>query len=132
MPIFVNAQEDSGRWDEYYRLRNWARLALASLSVGLYLLAYVPVPATEKLNKLSPAGVMTVVVLLIGVTAIIVAAPVLRWMEWRCPRCRSKFAQSRYFSGSIFLLVSLLWRLVYPSRCGHCGLRCGAPTDYEI
>jgi hypothetical protein len=132
MTISINTQQGSGRWNEYYRRRNWARLAVLGLAGALGLLPFIPVATTDAPSKLPPSAGLAVVIAVITLAVVGVAAPVLRWMEWLCPRCHSKFAESKYWSASIFMLVPLIWRLVYSSRCGHCGLHCGAESDSEI
>src|SRR5271154_671011 len=103
-------QSDSQRpWKEYYALRNRARLGLLTTTICLYLFVVKP-PSTllDRLNNLPDALKLTVVLAGIGLVTIVVAAPVLKWAEWRCPRCGNKFAHPKTeFGGSSFFFTQL-------------------------
>src|SRR5882724_10038390 len=79
-------------WREYYALRNRARLSLLVIPICLYLLLVKP-PAMllDRLNNLPESLKLIVVLVSIGLATIVFAAPVLKWVEWRCPRCGEKF-----------------------------------------
>src|SRR5271154_3676977 len=124
-------QSDSQRpWKEYYALRNRARLGLLTTTICLYLFVVKP-PSTllDRLNNLPDALKLTVVLAGIGLVTIVVAAPVLKWAEWRCPRCGNKFAHPKTEFGGLFVLLYTAWRLVSGWRCATCGFSCG--TDLE-
>lgn len=112
-------------WAEYYRLRNLARLSLLSIPVGLYLLLSVPETLKSRLNDLRFPAQITLIFGVIGIMAIVFSVPVLKWVEWRCPRCGEKFVQAKGQFG-YYALGRALWRLVFNSRCATCNLRSGA------
>ena len=118
-------------WREYYALRNWARLSLSAITVCLYLLLVKP-PNTllHRLNNLSEPLKLTVVFVGLGLATIAFAAPVLKWAEWKCPRCGNKFVQGKMEFGILFILPLIGWRLVLGmGRCAMCRLPCGAGLE---
>jgi hypothetical protein len=112
-------------WGEYYRLRNWARLSVIAIPVTLYIVLSTRVPLSLKLSTLSFPIQVTALFSAIGLATVAFAAPVLRWAEWPCPRCGWKFAQPKIYLGKL-VLIFVLWRLVFDSRCSDCKLPCGA------
>jgi predicted RNA-binding Zn-ribbon protein involved in translation (DUF1610 family) len=112
-------------WAEYYRLRNWARLSLVGFPVALYLVVQTPEPLLLRLNALPETSLIAVIFVFLGAGAVVFSIPLLRWIEWRCPRCGEKFAAPRANFG-LFTLVFVLWGLAFGSRCGGCKLECGA------
>jgi hypothetical protein len=120
----VAVREPSEIWDEYYRRRNWARLDLIAAPLGLYLLLQTPKPILNWFNALPDPAMMTLLFAVIGLMTICFAIPLLRWVEWQCPRCGEKFAEPK-FSVGILTIVLLVWPLVVDSACNHCELRCG-------
>jgi hypothetical protein len=116
-------------WRDYYARRNWARLTLLVLPIGLYVLfVQPPLLLLDKLNALPLAPQLILVFGIIGVTTIPFAVPILRWVEWRCPRCGEKFVQPKvqWLFGFLSLAVYIAWRLVFKWRCATCKLPCGA------
>jgi hypothetical protein len=121
----LDIQQD---WAEYYRLRRSARLSVLALPIALYLLVEGPIAAwlTRTLGALSPRFQSAIIFSIICLATVLVAMPVLKWVEWRCPRCREKFAQPAVDFG-LFTLIPVCWRLVFDSHCARCNLQCGSP-----
>jgi hypothetical protein len=116
-------------WRKYYALRKWARLSLLALSICLYLLLVKPPEMLlDKLNNLPDSLKVTVVFVGIGIATILFAAPVLKWAEWRCPRCGEKFEQPKMQLGTYYLLLLIAWRLVLGRHCATCGADLGQPN----
>jgi len=121
-------------WSEYYRLRNWARLSLVTLLAALYMLIRVAESLSFELSRLRFGLQIAIIFSIIGVGAVLFSVPMLRWADWRCPRCGEKFVQpKKYFlwpSALLILLVLaiLVWRLVFDPGCSNCKLRCGTPV----
>ena len=114
-------------WREYYALRNRARLSLLAIPISLYLFLVVfPNTLVDKLNNLPDPLRLIVVFVGIGLATIVFAVPVLKWAEWRCPRCGEKFAQPKMQFGTIYLLLLIGWRLVLGWHCATCKLPCGS------
>src|SRR5271156_1914512 len=87
-------------WDEYYRRRNWARLDLIAVPLGLFLLLQTPEPILNWFNALPDPTMIILLFAVIGLMTICFAIPLLRWVEWRCPRCGGKFAEPRSSMGN--------------------------------
>jgi hypothetical protein len=113
-------------WAEYYRLRNWARLSLVSLPAALFMSIRMPEPILLMLNALPLDSQLAIIFVIIGLGAVFFSMPVLKWADWRCPRCGEKFVQRKIYFGFL-ALTPLVWRLVFNSSCPTCKLRCGAP-----
>jgi hypothetical protein len=118
-------------WSEYYRNRNWARLTLVALLAGLCLLIQKHETLSLELSRLSFGLQIAIVFLIIGIATVLFSIPMLRWAEWRCPRCGEKFAQPKSYSvwisafSILLVLTILVWRLIFQSSCSNCQLRCG-------
>ena len=110
------------RWQEYYALRKRARLSLLAL---LIVLALVVEPLLIWLiDRVSSQGAQLAILYGGGILVIIAfAVPVVKWAQWRCPRCGKRFAQSAAVPGNVFAIVP---RLLFPWRCANCRLDCGA------
>ena len=123
-PLKINLKGNSdSAWAEYYRLRNRARISVISLPVALILLVLDPASLMTRvrdfLSGLSPSFQIGVVFGLIGCATILIAAPLLKWSEWRCPRCAHRFALPPPLGQ--FTIVPLLARLVVDWGCASCG-----------
>ena len=119
------------QWNEYYALRNRARLSLLAMAVCLYLLVVKPPNALlDKLNSLPDPIKLTVVLVGIGVATIVLAVPLLRWAEWKCPGCGNKFVQPGFEFGILTVVTYIAWRLVSGWHCAICKLPCGAHLEH--
>jgi hypothetical protein len=117
-------------WEDYYRLRNWARLTLLALAIGLYILVEFTTPLSSRLSGLSFPLQLTVIFTAIGLCTILISIPVLKWAEWPCPRCGWKFVQPKLHWGNpLLVFVLVLRRLVFDSSCAGCRLKCGDSTN---
>jgi hypothetical protein len=123
----IPPSDSEQNWQEYYARRNWARLSVLAIPIGIYLLLVLPPREwVRKLNDL-PLGLQSTVILgTIGLMGIAFAAPVLKWTEWRCPRCGEKFVQPKVQIGIYYLLFLIPWGLVFRRRCATCKLPCGS------
>jgi hypothetical protein len=61
---------------------------------------------------------------LLGLAAVLFLTPILRWIDWRCPRCGDKFALPKAHTG-VAVVALMLRKLIADSRCSSCGLECG-------
>lgn len=114
-------------WREYYTRRSWARLSVFLIPIGIYLLlALPPRKWIWKLNALPFGLQVTFIFGTIGLMVFAFAAPILRWAEWRCPRCGEKFVQPKVQIGIYYLLFLIAWGLVFRKRCATCNLPCGS------
>jgi len=114
-------------WSEYNRLRNWARLTLVALPAALYLLIQKHETLSLELSRLSSGLQIAIVFVIIGIGTVLFSIPMLRWADWRCPRCGEKFAQPKAYFGTL-TIISLARRLIFDSSCTACKLRCGTPV----
>jgi hypothetical protein len=129
MPELIPTQEiTQPNWMEYYRLRRWARIGL----LGFVLAAFcVPIVVAVAAHNLPTAVELALFFVSMAATAIVCFRPLVRWFNWRCPRCGEKFAEPKasraWLKGPqpVHLLIPLLWRLAVNSRCGSCKLACG-------
>jgi hypothetical protein len=97
-------------WREYYARRTWARLSILSIPIGIYLLlALPPREWIWKLNALPFGLQLTAIFVTIGLMGIAFSAPILKWAEWRCPRCGEKFVQPKVQIGTYYVLFLILW-----------------------
>jgi hypothetical protein len=113
----LNGRVQESQWADYCRRRNGARLSLVVLVVFLGFLIVPPPQLTRELGRMPP-----IALLLAFFAAIVVfVAPVLRWVEWRCPQCGSKFAQGQTSWGWLLTLIPVLLRLFVDAHCRNCG-----------
>jgi len=121
MAYVAGSSEQSCR--EYYSVRNRARLSLLAIPICLYLLFVKPPEILlDRLNNLPDSLKLTVIFVGIGLATVLFAAPVLRWADWKCPRCGEKFVQPKIQFGTYYLLFIIVWRLVLGRQCATCGV----------
>jgi hypothetical protein len=117
-------------WTPYYRLRNRARASVLAVPVFLYFLLQLSPILSLKLSMLEFPSQIAIIFLGLGIVTVVFAAPVLKWAEWRCPRCGQKFSQPRvqiaFGVWQFLLLGSLMTRLLWGRSCASCELPCGS------
>jgi hypothetical protein len=113
------------QWAEYYRLRKWARASAISFPPALFGLMLLSEPLLARMEGLPTHVTITIVMISIGAGTILFSAPLLKWIDWKCPRCGHKFAYPMAHFG-IWTLLTVFWRLAFDSRCSTCRLECGA------
>lgn len=110
-------------WREYYALRNRARL---SVLAAVFVLALVTGPLTIALIDRVNLPQWGSIALLFGVNGaaiVLFSLPMIKWSNWRCPRCGKAFAQPTAYRGNV---LAILVRFLSPSCCANCGLLCSA------
>jgi hypothetical protein len=108
-------------WVDYYRRRNWARVSVLAFPIVLFLIIKMDPRLFVKLDSIRVIPPIVAFFIGIGLIAVIISAPILRWTEWKCPECRNKFALPR--QDGTAKLGGVFWNLFFDSRCGSCGLR---------
>jgi len=119
-------------WEEYYHIRNRARLGLIVFVIAAWT---VPIPVAIIFRNRSMLVEMVAFFVAMGFAATITLPPVFRWANWKCPRCNEKFSEPerRSLTTPVWLLLPVLWRLVADSPCARCKLRSGeSPDDVVI
>jgi len=111
-------------WTEYYRLRRWARASALSFPAALFGFLALSEPLFARMEGLPTHVTITIVLISIGAVAILLTAPLLKWIDWKCPRCGHRFAYPMADFG-IWTLLTVFWRLAFDSRCSTCRLECG-------
>ena|SRR5579871_1470687 len=117
-------------WDEYYRLRKRARLAVLAFPIVVLMLGIGPIAdwLSLVLQDLGPTTQVIFLVFVIGLVSVLMAVPLLQWASWRCPRCGEKFVQPPGRLG-FSALVQVARKLTTDSVCASCQLPCGERTS---